>query len=225
MPTAVEYDPEKGGMVDGSVRKGDGSVRWGLLLPAVFVLIIAVCLLFLPGQTLLSFFGCPSGPAGGEHVESFSFGDSARGGFLGTLNMLRVAVGGQNNAVPPDPCFVPLTAPPPLPGVVDNSLPGTPEPLTEPPPTSTPVGNGGLKPPNPVVGLACTPNPGDGICSACENTDIDSASCVCNMNGVCDPQEGFNCPDCQPTAVPGQKPGSKNGNKSCVPSAAGVPCR
>jgi hypothetical protein len=53
-----------------------------------------------------------------------------------------------------------------------------------------------------VTPTACLPIAGDGVCSACENTDLDSSSCVCTINGVCEAGEGFNCPDCGPTAVP-----------------------
>jgi hypothetical protein len=112
---------------------------------------------------------------------------------------------------------------------------GGPQGFLVPPGVCTPGPNTGGG--NPTGGHAsatppaCVPVPGDGLCSACENTDLDSASCVCNMNGVCDPQEGFNCGDCQPTAVPGgDKPGGKSGGKSgggsgtCVDPTTGKPC-
>lgn len=68
----------------------------------------------------------------------------------------------------------------------------------------------------PQPGPQCTPNPNDNVCSACENTDLDSNNCVCNMNGVCDPQEGLNCPDCGPhdtSGSGGNKPGPVCGCK------------
>jgi len=44
---------------------------------------------------------------------------------------------------------------------------------------------------------ACQVIVGDGKCDTrCENTDLDSQDCTCNMNNVCDPGEGLNCPDC-----------------------------
>jgi len=72
-------------------------------------------------------------------------------------------------------------------------------------------GQGGVTP------TACVPVAGDGICSACENTDLDSSSCVCTINGVCEAGEGFNCPDCGPTAVPdaGQCAQAKCGDGKC----------
>lgn len=43
----------------------------------------------------------------------------------------------------------------------------------------------------------CKVVPGDGKCDVrCENTDLDPQDCTCNVNNVCDPGEGFNCPDC-----------------------------
>lgn len=216
MPTAVEYDPESSQL---PAVQSPGGARNGLFLGGVFVMIIAVLIIvvcFGPSETLMSFVGCPNNGAG-PGGQGQPGDNSALISLLRTANTLRGAFG--QSQLPP-PCFGVKSAISPTSGRVST----TPEPTEPVTPTGTdaPVSTEpATQPANPAGGPApaCTPNPGDGICSACENTDLDSASCVCNMNGVCDPQEGFNCGDCMPTSSGPGHPGKKS-----TPCPAGVAC-
>lgn len=165
--------------------------------------------------------GDPGKPPSPNHVSLGDGSVSIAFQFVQGLNSLRVGMGGANMTLYATPCSsdsAPL--PPPLP-------PATEEPTaTEPPPghgpepdipTATAVNNAPHD--NPSV---CTPNPSDGMCSACENTDLDSNACVCNNNGVCDPHEGFNCGDCMPTSTGGDNSGG--GGKKKTPCPAGAVC-
>ena len=70
-------------------------------------------------------------------------------------------------------------------------------PSDTPSPTKATTGNSTPEVTQPVVEGACKVVPGDGKCDVrCENSDLDPQDCTCNMNNVCDPGEGFNCPDC-----------------------------
>jgi len=102
-------------------------------------------------------------------------------------------------------------------GGAEESTP-TPIPASfaSPTPTESPTPTALIEPAiAPTTPAACVPDPTDDVCSACENTDLDSTNCVCNLDGVCDPQEGFNCPDCGPTGVP-PSGGGGGGKCSCV---------
>jgi RNA polymerase sigma-70 factor (ECF subfamily) len=97
-------------------------------------------------------------------------------------------------------------------GVDVSTATPAPAPSASPTAAETPTPTARISPAvGPVTEAACVPDPTDHVCSACENTDLDSTNCACNMNGVCDPQEGLNCPDCGPTAFPDGGGGSKCG--------------
>jgi len=110
-------------------------------------------------------------------------------------------------------------APEETPGTIVTEPPPTDEPTTVVPsatptntPTSTPTNEPDnppddppdnppdvppLLPTEPPTETACVADPNDGVCDLrCENTDLDSNSCVCNLDNVCGVGEGFNCPDC-----------------------------
>lgn len=77
------------------------------------------------------------------------------------------------------------------------------EPSITPSDTPSPTASSTKKPsPTPTKTATATEGTcqvivGDGKCDVrCENTDLDSQDCTCNMNNICEPGEGLNCPDC-----------------------------
>jgi hypothetical protein len=130
---------------------------------------------------------------------------------LAILGLICVVIG-------PGQFLIRPAAPEETPGTI-LTLPPTEEPTTVVPsdtptntptdtptkerPTDKPTDKPTRKPPdNPPpsdepTDTSCVVNPDDGVCDLrCENTDLDSNNCVCNMDNVCGVGEGFNCPDC-----------------------------
>ncbi|MCC6905717.1 MAG: hypothetical protein IT326_07730 [Anaerolineae bacterium] len=100
-------------------------------------------------------------------------------------------------------------------GPAETTPEATEEP--QPAPSATPIAP--TDTPTPVIIVVQRPPVdicGDGVCGLLENSDFCPQDCGCRDDGVCSPEEGFNCSDC---LGPNEPPSTTCGSP-CGPGAA-----